>query len=615
MKNFFRKTESVPSAIGAYWPVLALAVVLFAGHYALARWASLRSPVLCGLLPLTVMGLWWLTEKSARKIFLAFAGAAFAANLLGGIWMATAGGQTSPQWLVTGYAFIWAVLVISLAGAALVSIPVGGGISSRVVKALKTCLLILSFLFPFLLLIHWSLGGGAVSSDTVVALLQTNPQEAAAYFKSGFSIWRTACVLLFAWGVFYLCRALTVAGPVEISRKAVVCFCLLALALGGFAAKRLKMNPMMGPVVQAMLHAQEVSAFGEQGGERQKMIAGLVRQDTVQDGVFVLVIGESLNRNYMSAYGYPEPSTPWQASLRQKSNAVFLENAYSCHTQTVQTLTYALTAKNQYEPDTPLAQNPSLLDIASASGLKTFWISNQSKFGVYDTAISVIASQAGKSEWTGEKYDESLIPVLGNLTPGKRALVIVHLMGHHDAYRDRYPKEYENFSQAENIHEREYLNSVRYNDEVMRQIYSVVSAWPDFSAMVYLSDHGEDVATFLRHDSSHFTWPMTKIPLYAVFSDAYLAENAAKKETLLAHAKMPFTNDLLFETMLGIMGLTQTPYYRARYDLSSSEYDRTRENSKTLYGRIDLTEEGNEGLGFHLQRWLPRKLQFLGKYF
>lgn len=67
------------------------------------------------------------------------------------------------------------------------------------------------------------------------------------------------------------------------------------------------------------------------------------------DGVFVLVIGESENKNFMSVYGYQKPTTPYLNRLKNSKNAIFFSEAHSNYVNTVPALVYALSAKNQYE--------------------------------------------------------------------------------------------------------------------------------------------------------------------------------------------------------------------------------------------------------------------------
>lgn len=72
-------------------------------------------------------------------------------------------------------------------------------------------------------------------------------------------------------------------------------------------------------------------------------------------------------------------------------------------------------------------------------------------------------------------YDTALIPYLRKVDPNnRRQLIVVHLMGSHVSYWDRYPSEFYHWprnpgntrSTAEIMND-EYDNSVLFNDYVM----------------------------------------------------------------------------------------------------------------------------------------------------
>lgn len=148
------------------------------------------------------------------------------------------------------------------------------------------------------------------------------------------------------------------------------------------------------------------------------------------DGLFVIVLGESQTKTHMSAYGYHRNTTPWLKSKLSSDNFIVLGNAFSCYISTVPALSQALTAVNQYS-SLQLAQAPSILEIANASGYETWWFSNQNKFGVWDTPTTIIANQAGHTKWIntsiGETirspfFDDKLIELINKIpdTPKKK---------------------------------------------------------------------------------------------------------------------------------------------------------------------------------------------------
>ena len=65
----------------------------------------------------------------------------------------------------------------------------------------------------------------------------------------------------------------------------------------------------------------------------------------------------------------------------------------------------------------------------------------------------------------------------------------------------------------------------------------------NFSAMVYMADHSENLEHSLYHNCNLFTWDMTKIPFFAFFRQSYIKHNPRKIKVLEAHKNAPFINE------------------------------------------------------------------------
>ena len=311
-------------------------------------------------------------------------------------------------------------------------------------------------------------------------------------------------------------------------------------------------------------------------------------------GVYFLIIGESQNRLHMSAYGYDKETTPWLDSMKDDPHCILFTQARSCHTHTVQVLAYALTAKNQYN-DMPLEEALSLIEVAKAAGFRTIWLSNQARYGAFDTPISVIASEADEQVWLNQHtsetyatsvYDGKLVDALKNVTLAEKTLVVVHLMGNHGSYIDRYPPEWR--KDDDTVATGAYDNSIRYNDAVMQDMYETMRQIPGFAAAIYFADHADDVDAGLAHDANQFTQNMTKIPLYMLFSDDYRVAEPEKIQELTAHRTDLFTNDLIFNTMLALMNIYIPNNYEPANDVTRKSYDADSTRFRTLYGQKAL---------------------------
>ena len=172
-------------------------------------------------------------------------------------------------------------------------------------------------------------------------------------------------------------------------------------------------------------------------------------------------------------------------------------------------------------------QASSIIDVAKAAGYNVIWLSNQIKYGLYDTPTSVIADAASEQFFTSDSientynYDDALLKKLNSFDLSGKTLLIVHLMDCHSDYKDRYPSQMKKF-EGDNIID-QYDNAVYYNDNFMNGLYENVMNQPNFKGLVFFSDHGEDVEDNLGHNCGNFRPVMAKIPLYMIFSPSYIS--------------------------------------------------------------------------------------------
>ncbi len=323
-----------------------------------------------------------------------------------------------------------------------------------------------------------------------------------------------------------------------------------------------------------------------------------------EPGIYLLIIGESLVRDHMSAYGYPHNTTPFLATQSTEPGTLIFKNAYSNYVQTVPALSLALTERNQYremltEDAFSFVNAFSFVEIAKAAGYKTYWISNQMRWGKHDTPNTAIAMSADEYHSINQRsangfgrayYDEKLLDSLPQIPGNTHALVVVHLMGCHFNYDARHPKRYHIETGSDPV-VNSYDSAVLYNDDVIRRITEYFSNYKNFKGWIYFSDHGEDLDTHAMHTPTNFTWQMTHIPLIMYFTPDFISENPQIFETLAAHQDRYWTNDLLYNLMLTVLGIEGAPNPEPHLDLASPAYDRTRENVLTLHGKKHISAE------------------------
>lgn len=333
---------------------------------------------------------------------------------------------------------------------------------------------------------------------------------------------------------------------------------------------------------------------------------------------YVFIIGESLNKRHMSAYGYPRNTTPLLNSLIKNDEILKFENTYSNHVLTMSTLSLALTEAS-IGSNKKYFDSASIVDIFKKADFETIWLTNQNLLGAWDNLVSIIANSAdqtiGINNSIGtttrtQNYDGDLIPHLNKILENKTSknkAIFIHLMGSHLAYCQRFPNEYKLYNDeidmktfGKNIFSKKdaknfincYDNSVLYNDFVLTQVIESLKKQEGVNALVYMPDHSEEVFKMFAHDPGKFTYNMTQIPFIMWFSQNYKDIYQDRFNTLKANINTLFSNDKFYDTAIGLSGI-KTSLYKEQFDLSSNKYFFNEKEASTLHGKIKYAQNDN----------------------
>ena len=465
----------------------------------------------------------------------------------------------------------------------------------HVIRSVLRFIFLAVILLPvFFILGYYSVTSTVFAPDTLLAIAQTNIQEAIEYAKDNFSCKTFFLIILINAFVFFVAIKNTQKILWNKYNLFLVLFCITACLVGVY---KYRDNIITDIPKQASKTLAQYKNFSKERTDRKDNMSKLLLSHKPEAGVYVLVIGESQNRAHMQAYNYHRATTPWLDSMKNDKNMLLFTKAYSCHTHTVPTLLYALTAKNQYN-NIAVKNAVSVLEVAEAAGFETVWLSNQVKYSAWDTPVTSIASEANQQKWInstlGEStntdyFDGKLIEELEKIKITDKMLIVMHLMGNHGSYEQRYPKAFEKYDGKNTIDK--YDNSIIYNDYVMSQVYKRARKIPNFKGLVYCSDHADAIDKNLSHDAAQFDFDMTHIPLYIYLSDSYIQNNSAKYKSLEKQKNKLFTNDLLFNLMLGVLGINLNNIYEPNNDPTADTFDNNKERFKTLYGKKYICEE------------------------
>ena len=308
----------------------------------------------------------------------------------------------------------------------------------------------------------------------------------------------------------------------------------------------------------------------------------------------VMVIGESASRDYMSAFTeYPQNTTPWLKEMRNSQNFLLFPNAYACKDQTVPVLEHALTEANQYN-DKKFYDSCSIIDIAKKAGYKTYWFSNQGHVGSAETAITLVANTADKAEWTKQnlnqyQYDEALLENLQQVNPAENNFIVLHLMGSHFNFINRYPYNFAKFSQPGKYDLiPNYLDSLAYTDYVLQQVFNYGKDKLNLQALIYFSDHA--TIPDKRRSPNFSGFANVRIPFFTYLSNEYIKNNSDIYNNLKTNQNKFVTNDLIYDFICGIFNI-QSNHYDETNSLTSKFYKYHLEDLRTNLGHIKISED------------------------
>lgn len=335
-----------------------------------------------------------------------------------------------------------------------------------------------------------------------------------------------------------------------------------------------------------LIHISEIQNFKMESTRNIQEIN--IDKSSTSHGLYVLVIGESENSRYLSAYGYKDDTSPWLNHMKQDAHMYLFTHAYTCYPITIAAISKALTSSDQYN-SIKLNKSVSLLQVAKKAGFYTIFISNQGTNAIYDTYPTIIGQQADAPIFlskvnTKTIYDSNILPYLDAIPTDKDCLLVLHLYGSHSPRKERFPASTPSFYK-DDADLNDYLRTVSFTDYVLKDIYEKIKIIPNFQGMVYFSDHGEDVENHLNHTDTNVTKDMLTIPFFIVVSDKYIQTHREKLNVLRKHTDSFFTNDLIFNTMLSIMDMTIPQYSEPENDIFNNSYNDNPERFMTLCGR------------------------------
>ena len=444
-----------------------------------------------------------------------------------------------------------------------------------------------------------------ISEDIIFALEQTNINESIEYTSQYISPLLILGSILFSIFLGFLLIMQERKEKLIIDRSILVLIIIIAFFNVKYHKNDIRLYYFAKKA--AINYKKELSLFQEMQNRRKNNEISFSAQKSMKGETYVIVIGESLSKQHMALYGYHRNTSP----LLKKDEFIKFNNAYSNHIYTMPTLGAALTEKTQYNHK-KFYDSLSIINILNKADIETYWLTNQRLLGIKNNIVSLIAHDADHLKGTNnsmgknvesDSYDEALIPLFKealNQESNKTKVIFLHLMGNHASFNKRYPQNYAKFSSNNpqltskvNDMVNTYDNSILYNDYVVDSLYQIFKKNVAVGAFLYTSDHALDLNANPVRSTTKFTYEMVQIPLLISLSDGYIKRYQKRYTMLNKHTFSLFSNDMLYDTILGLTAVS-SDHYDAKNDLTSSQYHLDPSSSLVLDGQIPYLSDKNK---------------------
>ncbi|MDE6498913.1 MAG: phosphoethanolamine transferase [Muribaculaceae bacterium] len=302
----------------------------------------------------------------------------------------------------------------------------------------------------------------------------------------------------------------------------------------------------------------------------------------------VVVIGESHSVFHSQLYGYKKNTEPLMSELRDKGSLTVMKDAITPWDRTTKALASIFSTSGAIRG---LTASPVFPQLFRKAGYRTVMLDNQCVAG---GGTSVNGDRGLSEAMFNERntrlypYDEDMLQLLDSVRSQDPTLYVIHLMGQHYTYSERYPRDASNsvFSStdypdsiSEEIRSRRahYDNATLHTD---RNLRSIINHFRDKDcAVIYFSDHGEELGEDgFGHGyaaSSSMIDRQIRVPMWIWLSDSFREKRPEMASRVARASTLRITTDDVSQAILSLGGI-ETPFYDPKRSFLSGDYDSTR---------------------------------------
>ncbi len=444
-------------------------------------------------------------------------------------------------------------------------------------------------------LIYFFLYKQEFSQSVIFIIFESNIVESTEFLKTYFQWWIVLFLFVYSIFSYFLWKKLPIIAIKSKSIYLVIVFSMLIPFYKFLGLYYIDKIPYDIAVYKQMIRTQAstpwniILAYVNYRNDLKQM-EKLLEKNSILEPVknlkdnyeneastLILVLGESTNRNRMGVYGYNRDTTPNLSKL--KDELILFDNVYAPRPYTIEVLQQALSFADEKNPDLYLSK-PNLINIMKQAGYTTYWITNQQTQTKRNTMLTTFSKMCDSQIYLNNNqkqnsfsYDGVVLEPFKNILADnsvKKKFIVIHLLGTHNRYEYRYPKDFavfDNFkvdddrlSKKEKKYYNDYDNAVFYNDYIVSEIIQNAKNSKNSTALLYLSDHGEEVydskiVKKLGRNENAPTLSMYTIP-FIIYKNGIFKEKIKDLKDIKKYKNRAYSSSDLIYTFTDLAGLS-----------------------------------------------------------
>jgi glucan phosphoethanolaminetransferase (alkaline phosphatase superfamily) len=314
-----------------------------------------------------------------------------------------------------------------------------------------------------------------------------------------------------------------------------------------------------GVLSQASVVYAIIGDRDESAERRDDFHFGAHRDALTERETYVMVVGETARADRWSVTGYERDTSP---GLSRESNLVAFRDVITPWTVTQKSVPLMLTRATVDDFDVALEER-SIISAYHESGFTTFWLTSQA-FDQFAGYIHLLAGDADHLAYHSRVFDRELLDTIDEIFAEEDGdlFIVLHTMGSHIEYANRYPPEFRRFPVSGDRPYREILNnefdnSILYTDTFLTELIGRLRGRTGVSALLYCSDHGENLMDDERNLVGHnYTNQYdTQIPLFFWYSNEYARVFPEKVANAASHSSDPLSTENVFHSLADMGGV------------------------------------------------------------